>query len=274
MSDSFVLKLLYRIKRKIFLKSSGNIFSTHKGEGFDFAQLMPYSEGMDARRIYWNSLAKGGQIQRKTFYEDKEINVCVSVILNGSLLFGMEVKKYEKLLETVAVLGFSAIKSKNHFQGILWSEKKRLATAPSKQQYSVESFLKNISKQELLYQNIESMDVVKSLDKLVRKKSLLFIVGDFLQMYDFKKLCIKHEVIVVIIRDRFEEKATYLGERLFVDPQSGQEIEIFFDKKIARSYTKRYKEHDKKLQQSLKKLGIRFLTIFTDEDPFLKLNII
>ncbi len=272
MSDNFVLKLLYRIKRRIFLKSSGHILSSHKGEGFDFAELIPYSEGMDARRIYWNSLAKGGEIQRKTFYEDKEIHVCVGVILGGSLLFGMDVKKYEKLLEVVSVLGYSTIHSKNQFQGIFWSEKEYFGTPSSKNVYSVEHFVKKISKKDLLYQKIDSDKCVKTLDKLLLKKSLLFLAGDFLQMYDLKKLSVKHEIIVVIIRDRFEEEATYLGEKLFVDPESGEELEIFFDKKTAQAYTKRYKDHDKKLEKSLTKLGIRFVKIYTDEDPFLKLG--
>ncbi len=271
MRHDFVLQLLYRIRRKIFLKSSGMLSSFSKGDGFDFAELLPYTEGMDTRRIYWNSLAKGGELQLKSFYEEKEINVCVGVITGGTLLFGAPVQKFEKLLEIVTILGYSIVQSKNLFQGFLWNEHESFVEMPSKKVHGVESFIKSIAKIDPLYHSINPTEVTDMLHTKVRKKSLLFLVGDFLEMYDLKKLAKKHEIIIIRVRDRFEKQSIPMGEGVFIDPETGEEIEILFDEATAKAYTQRYRDHDRAFEHYITKMGIRYMTIYTDEDALLKL---
>jgi len=264
--------LLQKIRRKIFLKSSGLLSSHSKGEGFDFAEISSYAPGMDARKIYWNSLAKGGELQIKSYYEEREINVVVALLLTGSLRFGQPIEKYDKLIEVAAMLGYSIIQGNNLFQGFCWSKKQAWVVPPSKSNQSVENFVQKCASIDPLYTYLDTQKAMDLLFQKIRKKSLLFIVSDFLEEIDLSKLAKKHEIIVLIIRDPFENNPTALGESILRDPESGEEIEIVFDQKAALAYQKCYTVHNQKLLHHLRILGIKHMFLYTNKETFLELS--
>jgi len=264
--------LLHRIKRRIHLQSSGLFTSGQKGEGFDFAEIMPYLEGTDAKKIFWKSFAKGvREPQIKTYYEEREINIAVAALLGGTLRFGRPVEKLQKLIEIVTILGFATHQSANLFQGYCYSQKRSFVTASEKERVAIEHFIRRVADIDPLYSALVMQKVCEDLEKKIRKKSLLFLVGDFLEEVDLKRLAVRHEIVVLIVRDRFEANPTALGDTVLVDPESGEEAELFFDGRIARAYAKRYREHDERLLHHLRRLGIRYQYLYTDEDPFWKL---
>jgi uncharacterized protein (DUF58 family) len=265
MNHNAVARILQRVKKELSFSSSGQLLSKIKGEGFDFAELMPYIEGMDAKKIYWNSLAKGGELQLKSFYEERKVNVVTACLLSGSLRFGEPVEKYEKVLETAAFIAMSALQSGNAFQGVALSGKEEVFMPPSRSYKGIEKFLTSVSGIDPLYTKIDPKQAGEKLFQVVRKKSLLFLIGDFLELYDFKKLSRKHEVIAVIVRDRFESNPRALGETVVCDPETGEESELFFDKKVADAYLRAYHEHDKKLLNHFRTQGIGYSYIYTDE---------
>ena len=55
--------------------------------------------------------------------------------------------------------------------------------------------------------NVNYENITNTLHKQIPKKSLLFLIGDFFncENLNLKLLSKKHEVIVIIVRDKFEE---------------------------------------------------------------------
>ncbi len=262
MDRNIVADILRRVKKELSFSTGGEMLSKIKGEGFDFAELMPYIEGMDAKKIYWNSLAKGGELQLKSFYEERRVNVVTACLLSGSLRFGEPVEKYEKVMETAALIALSALRIGNSFQGAVLSQKETFFMPPSKSSKEVERFLAKLSSVDPLYTQIDPKEAMQRLFQTVKRRSLMVLIGDFLEMYDLKKLRRKHELFAVIVRDRFESDPRQLGETLLRDPETGEEVELFFDRKIADAYAAEYREHDRKLLRYFHREGIGYRYIY------------
>ncbi|HFS82765.1 MAG TPA: DUF58 domain-containing protein, partial [Epsilonproteobacteria bacterium] len=112
---------------------------------------------------------------------------------------------------------------------------------------------------------------VDTLFNRVKKRSLVFIVSDFIGEIDLKLLSKKHDVFAVVVRDRFEEDPGELGYLRLIDMESAKSFEGNIDGGTVKRYRRALYENDDKLYKQFRKNGIRFAKIYTDEDPYLKL---
>jgi len=81
---------------------------------------------------------------------------------------------------------------------------------------------------------------------------------------NLKLLSKKHEVITIIVRDRFEENTAQLGNVNFTDPSSSQTFEGNINSSLVNQYIKDVQHNDHLLYDNLKKSGIEFIKIYTD----------
>jgi len=88
-------KILVRAKRQVFSEISGNNPSVFNGEGYDFIELKEYMPGDDIRHIDWNVTAKMQTPYVKIFKEERELNVVIATMLNGSVYFGSKAFKQD-----------------------------------------------------------------------------------------------------------------------------------------------------------------------------------
>lgn len=199
-----------------------------KSEGYDFAEIIPYILGEDARKIDWKSTAKTGKPHIKVFHEEKEVNVVICTLLSGSLLFK---KKKETLFELASILGYMTLKSDNTLTPIMISQEGCYRYTPSKKEHVVAHFIKRLNQTPLIHTTLDNYPIDKEINSLVKRKSLIILLGDFLGDYDFTKLAFKHQIHAIMIRDAFEENPKILGEGTFQDPQSGEEESFYFGRK-------------------------------------------
>lgn len=89
---------------------AGNHRSIFRGRGIEFDQVVRFEFGDDIREIDWNVTARLGDVYRKVFIEDREINVVVVLADAPTLQFGSgDRSKRDVLLEAAAlVMLFSA----------------------------------------------------------------------------------------------------------------------------------------------------------------------
>jgi hypothetical protein len=140
---------------------------------------------------------------------------------------------------------------------------------PSKDTKIVEKSIKTLSK--LKPKN--TPPALSMLEKSIKKNSLLVLVGDFLDLVDLKHLSQKHEILIIIIRDGFEEEPTVLGEREFVDLQTAKSKILFFGKKELKEWQEGYQRADRKLYSYLNSLAISYLKVRSDRDLLKQLKI-
>ena len=263
--------LQLKAKRQVYTLLSGNNLSKLHGEGHDFSELREYQMGDDIRKINWTITAKLGKPYVKELYASRELSVVVSALMDGSLYFGEGNDKQKKLTEVATILAYATQQNSELFRGFIYQKNSIYSTPPTKQIYHIEEFSKNLYEASVLGTSLDYSLAIEDLFKQVTRPSLLFIVGDFLEMVDLSLLAQKHEIIAIIIRDRAEENPKKLGEITLSSSKSSLKLDTYFGKRSIDNYLKKLKEHDEKLHQHFLSHNIRSLKIFTDEDIVPKL---
>ncbi|QOP44701.1 DUF58 domain-containing protein [Sulfurimonas sediminis] len=242
----------------------GNNPSIFQGEGYDFIELREYMPGDDIRHIDWNITAKLQKPYIKIFREERELNIVIASMLNGSVYFGSKRFKQDVIAEVTAMLSFSAIKNGDLLSSYIFSDKLESFLKPSKKLFQVHKSTDEILNFDPLNKKADYKVLADTLFKRLKRKSLIIIVGDFFEIPDFKVLAKKHEVVAVIVRDRLEERPPEMGFTSLVDPESGAVLEGDFNAQTLKEYAKKVLVHDRKLYATFTKHQIRFTKIYTD----------
>ncbi len=264
-------QILIKTKRQVFSEISGNNASIFKGEGYDFIELREYQIGDDVKKIDWIISAKLQKPFVKIFREERELNVVVASMLNGSVHFGTKKFKQELIGEISAIIGYSAIKNSDLFSSFIFADKLHSFIKPTKKLFGIHKMTEEILNFNPLEKVANYEELKNHLLKRVKRKSLVFIVSDFFGDIDFKLLNKKHEIVAIIIRDRLEENPPNLGFLSLIDPESSTILEGDLNPNTTKKYREAIIENDKKLYNHFKKNGVKFTKIYTDEEPFIKL---
>ncbi len=258
-------KILIRARRQVFSEMSGNNPSIFKGEGYDFVELREYMPGDDIRHIDWNITAKMQAPYIKIFKEERELNVVLATMLNGSVYFGSKKFKQELIAELVALLSFSTLKNGDLLSSFIFTDKMALHSKPTKKMSFATKNVAQILEFDPLHQKADYEVMAQTLYKRLKRRSLIIIIADFFELPNFKVLAKKHEVIALIVRDRLEENPPVMGFSSLMDPESGGTLEGDFSQTSVRAYAKKVHLHDNALYENLRNSGIRFAKIYTDD---------
>jgi len=266
-----VKKIILKTKKQVFGDMLGNNASLFHGEGFEFAELREYIYGDDVRKIDWKTTAKLGKPFVKVYREERELNVVISTMLNGSTYFGTVRQKSDYMAELVAILGFSAVRNSDLFSYLNFADKLYHHSKPSKKLFSVSKETEYAMDFNPLGKEGDFSAWTDTIYNRVKKKSLLFLISDFVGDVDLRLLAKKHDVFAIIVRDRFEENPSELGYLRLVDTENGKSYEGDVNTATIRSYQKALRENDQKLYKQFKEQGIRHVKLYTDEDPMIKI---
>ena len=261
---SQVSKILVRARRQVFSEMVGNNPSIFQGEGYDFIELREYMPGDDIRHIDWNITAKLQKPYIKIFREERELNVVIASVLNGSVHFGSKRFKQETIADVVALLSFSTLKNGDLLSSYIFTDKMISSSKPSKKTYQIQKNVSEILDFDALNQKVDFKVIADTLFKRLKRKSLVLFVGDFFEIPDFRVLAKKHEVVSVIVRDKLEENPPQMGFSSLVDPESGVVLDGDFNKASVKAYSKKVQFHDSRLFEKFRKDGVRFTKVYTD----------
>ncbi len=260
-----------KTRKQVFGALSGNNLSKFQGEGFEFAELREYSYGDDVRKIDWKTSAKTGKLYIKVYHEERELNVVVSSLLSGSTYFGTHKPKSEYIIEVMALLGYSAVKNRDLFSHILYADKLYRKTKPSKKLYAVNKEIEELTDFDVLGKRANIKGWIEDLNKYVRKKSLLFMIGDFVGDYNLSLLAKKNDLVVIIIRDYFIENLKPLGEIRLIDPGYLDSFSGNVDEESVKIYKEALIENDRKLYKHIRDIGARVIKLYTHQNPYIEL---
>ena len=269
--NSGIKRVLLKTKKQVFGDMLGNNLSLFHGEGFEFTELREYIYGDDIRKIDWKTTAKLGKPYVKIYTEERELNVVTAVMMGGSTYFGTVKQKSEVMSELVATIGFSAVKNSDLFSNIIFADRVYSITKPNKRFFAVHNAISRMDDFEILGKKSDYKAFADTLFKRIKRKSLLFVIPDFVGDINFGLLSKKHDVVALIVRDRFEENPQELGYLRVLDMESSSSFEGNIGSKELKGYRKALDENDKRLYAHFKKSGIRYTKIYTDEEPFVKL---
>ena len=230
-------KDLLKKVRKIEIKTrrlSNNIFggeyhSAFKGRGMTFSEVRNYQFGDDVRTIDWNVTARYNEPLVKVFEEERELTLMLLVDVSGSELFGTDnVLKKNIVTEISATLAFSALQNNDKVGLILFSDKVELYIPPSKGKTHVLRIIRELIEFKPSSKKTDISEALQFLIGVIKKKSIAFILSDFISN-DYEKtlkICAKkHDVTGIRIYDKMEEKVPNMGIVPMLD-QETEEIKL------------------------------------------------
>ena len=266
-------KILIKTKKQSFSEIIGNNTSKQKGEGYDFCELKEYEYGEDVKNIDWVISAKMQKPYVKVYHAQKQLNIKIVNFLNGSTYFGTKRFKQEVICELASAIGFISIKQGDPFASYIANESLELCTKKSKRTFNVNHMSEQLFNYDVLGKNIDYKKVVDELFKTIHHKSIIFLIGDFFDIknLDLKLLSSKHEVMALIVRDKFEEHPNELGNVNFNDPSTNKNFEGVLNKSTVNEYIKKVKENDSLLYKHFQDCAIKFTKVYTHEDAIKKL---
>ena len=249
---------------------SGEYHSTFKGQGMEFEEVRQYQPGDDIRLIDWNVTARTGQPYIKKFREERELSVVLLVDASSSGKFGTRERfKSETAAELCALLAFSAIKNNDKVALIIFTDKVEKFVPPKKGRAHVLRLIR-----EILYFKPEGIGTdiagaVQYMNRVIRRKSVVFLISDFLTEGFYKPLQIannKHDVITMKISDPRESTFEDFGLIELEDAETGEVIMVDTGSKaFRREFAARAQEDHSNLKRGFQLANLDFINIRTDQ---------
>jgi len=115
--------------------------------------------------------------------------------------------------------------------------------------------------------------LVESIMGIVKQRSIIFVIGDFLtQDLDFSLISAKHQIYALAVRDHLEESLELFGEYQLIDTNSLNSEDFLIDKSVIASYKAELEKHDRALREHFLKHGVVFGKVYTDDEVYIRLS--
>lgn len=265
------IKYIELFVRKLLLSGlSGNYLSALKGSGLRFEEVRPYQPGDEVRRIDWNITARTNQPYVKIFREERELQIILAVDLSASTLFGTQTQsKRDLIVHLAALFAFLATKNNDRIGLITFTDQIESWLPPKKGLRHVYRVIDTLLSTRPQHPATNLNRILETLARRTRKRSVVFLISDFCdQNYErsLQLLSKKHDLIPISIIDQRDASLSDLGVVLFKELESAttQWVDTS-DPEFTAAWKKQYFEHDRRTQETFKKLRLDTLEFLTGE---------
>jgi uncharacterized protein (DUF58 family) len=225
-----IRKIEIYTSRLVNSQLAGQYQSVFKGRGMAFSEVRPYVVGDDVRVIDWNVSARMNEPHVKLFTEERDRTVNLLVDMSASGAFGSRAQvKRDVAAEIAALVAFSAIKNNDRVGLIIFTDNVELYVPPKKGKKHVLRVIREILSFEPTSRRTDIAAALDYLGKVARRRSVAFVVSDFLASGWGRALDIadrRHDVVPVVISDPLEEELPPLGLVALEDIETGEIVEF------------------------------------------------
>jgi len=255
---------------------SGEYRSVFKGRGMEFEEVREYVPGDDVRTIDWNVTARMQRPFVKEFREERELVVMILVDISASGDFGTKGSTKNKVAaQLAATLAFAATRNNDKVGLILFSDRIERFVAPKRGRGHVWRVIKEILDCERRGSGTDLGEALSFLSRVVRRKSVVFLVSDFLTgsgvstddyAIPLRLVNRRHDLVVFHVTDPRERALPDVGFLALEDAESGQTAWIdTASPTVRKRYADKAVERSRELQKSLRRLDVDLVELSTDE---------
>jgi len=266
-----VRRIHIRTRHQVNELMAGEYTSAFKGRGMEFEEVREYVPGDDVRAIDWNVTARMQQPFVKEFREERELVVMILVDISRSGDFGTKGRlKNEVAAELAATLAFAATRNNDKVGLILFTDRVERFVPPKKGRGHVWRVIREILDCERQGRGTDLAEALSFLNRVVRRKAVVFLVSDFLSDTEFQRpLRIagrRHDLVVFHISDPRERDLPDVGFLALEDAEDGRQAWVDTSSKAVRTrYAAASRRRDAELQAEMRKLGVDLVRLSTDE---------
>jgi len=279
-------RILRRLEFKIVRRLDGFLFGDYSGvfygPSLDLAEVRAYQPGDEVRRIDWNVTARMNEIYVRQYREEKELTAWLLVDLSPSMDFGT-VQRFKRQL-AIDFAGVAAYIITRHGDKVgaigFPTQAGRVFIPPRTGREQALRVVHTLTSQPSVAGGgrTDLSDVLHQLRRLLRRRSLVFLVSDFHSPGGWEarlaELGRRHDVIAVRVEDPRERELPDVGGVYFQDPETGQQVWVdTSDRKVRERYRELVVARDAELAQMTRRATVDLLHLSTAGsivDPLVK----
>lgn len=265
-----IRRIEIRTKKLVNELFSGEYHSTFKGQGMEFEEVRQYEPGDDVRLIDWNVTARMGLPYIKKFREERELTVILLIDVSSSGQFGTRDSfKNDTAAELGALLAFSAIKNNDKVGLIIFTDQIEIFVPPKKGRAHVLRIIREILYFKPVGKGTNIAAALEYFNKVIRRKSVVFLVSDFLSEGFTKPLQIannKHDIIAIKVSDPREITFDDVGLIELEDAETGEVLIIDSgSREFRKEFAAQSAEDVSGLKKGFRSINLDFINIRTDQ---------
>ena len=212
----------------------------------------------------------------KEFVEENELNVYLILDLSASNNFGFIKSKLELSFEVAASLMFLALKNNDKIGLGIFTDSLEKFIPSKKGKKHVIRILKQLIEHEPKSKKTDIMKSLSSLKNKLKRKSVIYIISDFMSdEYEkpLKFLKLHHQVILINISDIREKEIPEIGYAYLEDAETGEQVLVnTSSKNFQKQYAKHMNENIKKNQRDMNRIGIDMINLSNEESFDITIN--
>ena len=270
--DAVLRRLEWTVIRRLDGLLHGDYRTLFRGFGLDLADIREYQYGDDVRHIDWNVTARLQTPYVREYHEDREITAWFLLDLSRSVDFGSnDVNKRAVAADFVGLLARLLTRHGNRVGAIFYGLGVDHVIPARSGRRQVLAILHAMMTRPPLAegQGTRLDELLKSAFNFVHRRSLLFLVSDFISAPGWDRplvqLAQRHEMIAVRLQDPLEGELPDLGLLVFQDAETGEQV--FVDTHDG-SFRKRFMDAAEKreagIREALRNSGVDALELSTD----------
>ncbi len=220
-------KIRLQTGRKISTMFVGEYHSAFKGTGLNFEGVREYQYGDDVRSIDWNVSARLDHLFIKEFTEERELSVVFMVDVSGSSGFGSARRKLDVIHEAAALFLYLSQMNNDRVSVLLFSDRVEKYLRPRKGGKFVLKVIDEMLRCRPEGKGTDIGAACEFVSRVQKKRSVVFLISDFLENGDnyrlrLKHLSKKHDIIPIQVSDPLERRGTHFGLTEFLDLETGE----------------------------------------------------
>jgi len=273
-AEPLLRRLELVVRNKLDGLLQGNYLGLVPGPGSETGDSRLYVPGDDVRRMDWPVTARTMVPHVRQTIADRELETWVVVDLSPSLDFGTaRTEKRELALAALTAVVHLTVRGGNRV-GAIVSTGEQTVRMPARGGTAHARHLMNTIASVPRAQEGQRGDLASMLEQLrrpPRRRGLVAVVSDFLGDADWERplraLSDRHQLLAVEILDPRELELPAAGLMTFVDPESGDQVEVQTSSAdLRRRYAEAAAEQRAEIATMLRHAGAGHLQLRTDRD--------
>ena len=273
-ADQVLRRLEWTVLRRLDGLLQGDYRTLMRGTGMDLADLREYQHHDDVRHIDWNVTARLQSPHVRVFTEDREMASWFLLDLSPSVDFGSgHQRKSQVSAEFVALIARVLTRHGNRVGAMLYGTGVDTVIPARGGRAHVLHLLHAMQTRpdSTSTSTTHLGDLLRSAANLVRRRSTVFVVSDFISAPGWEKplglLAQRHEVVAVRLLDPLELELPDLGLLPIRDAETGEQLLVdTHDAGFRRRFTRIAAQREADLRQALASAGVDTLELSTDGD--------
>lgn len=273
-TEAVLRRLEYAVRNKLDGLLLGSYLGLVPGPGSDPGESRQYYPGDDVRRMDWPVTARTMTPHVRQTIADRELETWLVVDLSPSLDFGtVNTEKRELVFAAATAITHLTAKSGNRIGAIITNGEQTQRVPAVGGTNHARYLMRRIASTQRARSG-RGNDLAQALELVrrpPRRRGMVVVISDFLGEPDWERplrgLGDRHELLGIEILDPRELELPAAGLVTFVDPESGEQLEVqTSDRALRERYASAAEQQRVDIAGMLRRAGADHLRLRTDSD--------